>query len=431
MKNPASRPRNFLLLLPACLLALAASAGNAVAQEPAGNEIMFGVVFTPEVNGRKLASQVQDLKELGVSCAKFWLDWNQVEPKLAAFDSVSGKFGKAPDGKGSDLSLEFLRDHPQLVEEYAFPERPGSNFHGLLDWSLPDRLVKELNAAGIAPLPLIGDGAATPAWPEPASQDRVSPEPLGRRCSTKVAGETRYYRGIGREPYLAHVYLMAAGMARRYAKDPDRILWWNTENELNWAYIHTTVAGWRCGKEWSDRQFLAELLAALYQGIKAGNPEARSAMNLNIHDPKWVLDLKNFAPEMDGIGLGAYPNYLFAWPVLDGLLNSAVGKAVRRSQGKPVLVLETGYPAGPKFMGWNENLQARYVRDSVRGAVGQGAKAYIYFKLDDTDLAISAASLQRVENHWGLVRLDGSRKPAFQAYQKAIADCRQRNDSAP
>jgi len=384
---------------------------------------MFGVVFTPEVHGRPLGSQIQDLKELGVSCAKFWLDWNRVEPKLAAFDRATGKFGKAPAKAATDLSLEFLREHPELIEEYAFPEQPGSRFQGLVDWSLPDRLIKKLNAAGISPLPLIADAIATPFWPEPASQDRISPEPLGLTCSTKIAGETKNYRGIGREQYLAHAYLHAAGLSRRYARDPAKVSWWNTENELNWAYIHTTVAGWRCGKSWSDRKFLAELLSALYRGIKAGNPEARSSLNVNIHDPKWILDLKSWTPDMDALGLGAYPNYLFPWPVMDWLLTAAVRQAVSRSQGKPVLVLETGYPAGPKQMGWNEKLQAQYIADSVKGALGQGARAYIYFKLDDTDLAIPVKSLQRVENHWGLVRLDGSRKPAFQAYQKAIADC--------
>ncbi len=405
----------------ACLLLTCAAEEKSIKADPLQNKILFGVVFTPEVNGRSLKSQIQDLKELGAGCAKFWLDWNWVEPRLAGLEGGSVKFGKPAEKGATDLTLDFIIAHPELIEEYAFPEKPGSRFQGWIDWSIPDRLIRELNAAGIAPLPLIGDGTATPFLSGFNPQPEISPEAPGFSCQTRVAGETRSYRGIGKEQYLAHLYLFSAGLARRYSKEPAKVEWWNTENELNWTYIHTTVAGWRCGKSWVDQKFLTELLRVLYLGIKAGNPAALSTMNVNIHDPDWIKDLDRWSPLMDALGLGSYPNYLFPRPLMDRILTAGVKLAVSRSKGKPVFILETGDPSGPAELGWNENLQARYISSSVAGATKQGARAYIYFKLDDTDLAIPAGSLQQVENHWGLVRLDGTRKPAFFSYQNAIA----------
>jgi len=405
------------------LLAAAGEENKKVPLKNSKDKIMFGVVFIPEANGRSFASQVRDMKELGVSCARFWLDWDWVEPKLSAFDRASEKFGKPPKEGASDLTLDYLTAHPELIEEYAFPEQEGSRFKGLIDWSIPDRLIKELNAAHISPLPLIADATAAPLFPGTDAPARISPEPIGSSCQTNVAGDIKTYRGIGREQYLAHIYLFSAGLARRYSQAPSKVVWWNTENELNWTYVHTTVAGWRCGKIWTDQKFLTELLSALHQGIKAGNPSALSTMNVNIHDPDWINDLNNWNSYMDALGIGSYPNYLFAWPLMDPLLTNAVKQAKARSNNKPVFVLETGYPSGPTQLGWNENLQARYVSRSTAGAVKQGAQAYIYFKLDDADLAIAPGNLQQVENHWGLIRVDGSRKPAFFAYKNAIANC--------
>ncbi len=402
MNLPGHALKNFALL--AIFFLLSAARGEESSTTAKADEVMFGVVFTPEVNGRSLESQIQDMKDLGVNTAKFWLDWNWIEPRLAG-----------------DFRLEDLKAHPELIDEYAFPEKPGSRFRGLLDYSKTDRLARDFNAAGISPLPLIADAIATPLA-HGEKVERISPEPEGSFCSTTIAGQVNQYRGIGRERYLAHIYLHAAGLARRYSRPPMQVDWWNTENELNWTYIHTTIAGWRCGKTWTDQEFLTDLLRALHDGIKAGNPQAATTMNVNIHDPDWISDLARWAPEMDALGLGSYPNYIFAWPLMDRLLTQAVSRAVARSRGKPVFVLETGYPSGPKELGWNDNLQAHYISKSVAGTIKNGGRAYIYFKLDDTDLAIPLGSLQKVENHWGLVRLDGTRKPGFFAYQKAIAN---------
>jgi hypothetical protein len=366
--------------------------------------VMFGVVFMPGANGRPLASQIRDMKDLGVASAKFWLDWNAVEPRITA----------------NDLTIDQVRGHPEIIEEYAHPEMADSRFKGLVDWTVADRVINELARAGISALPLIADATGAPLLPGPDAPALISPAPIGDSCSTNVAGETKTYRGIGRDQYLAHVFLFAAGLARRYSRPPNQVLWWNTENELNWTYIHASIAGWRCGKVWTDQKFLTDLLATLHKGVKAGNASAGSTMNLNIHDPDWLVDLSRWQRDLDAIGLGSYPNYLFAWPLLDPLLTNAVRQATTRSSGKPVFVLETGYPSGPSQLGWSEKRQAEYISRSVEGAIKNGAAAYFYFKLDDADLAIAPGSLQQVESHWGLVRVAGSRKPAFEAFKNAV-----------
>lgn len=377
-------------------------------QRPASTpSFLWGIVFAPEANGRNVDAQVRDMREAGANAAKFWFEWSRVEPIAVTYGD-----GFVPASPGKYLTREEVRASPALIREYAEPSH--GRFHGLIDWTYYDSLIGQLNRAGLTPVPLIADATTAPFMQ--GNTLRIAPEPAGW-TNTEPTPQSPGYIGIGREEYLGHLLLFVAAAARRYSRGDLNVSLWNTENELNWTYVHVLVAKWRKGDAWLDDSFLLDLLATLYEGVHLGNPDARATMNLNISDPDWMADARRYAPFMDVIGLGAYPNYLFGMPILDQQVTDAVDAATRL--GKPVMVLETGYPSGPVGLDWSAENQANYLQAAIRGAYDRGAAGYFHFKLDDE--AAPRDAIQQVENHWGLVDVRGDRKPSFFAFLEAAA----------
>jgi hypothetical protein len=231
-----------------------------------------------------------------------------------------GEFGVAGDNRPTDLTRDMLSANPEWIEDYAFPERPGSLFHDLVDWSRLDAVVDQLVAVGIVPLPLIGDAPAAPKISGPEGPATIAPQQLSYRAQE--------YTGIGREAYLAHLELHAAAASRRYSQSPERVTWWNIENELNITYVHLVV-GWRVGDAWLEEAFRNEVPASLSRGIKLGSPNARATHNVNacLFDPNWTDSLARYAEYLDAVGLGCNPNYLSPEPLQSDLLIDAVKTA--------------------------------------------------------------------------------------------------------
>lgn len=365
-------------------------------------------MFAPGANGRPVEAQITDMKEAGANAAKYWFDWSVVEPRAVRFDN-----SLRPAEQGSSVTRAILRSRPDLIEEYAFPD--SGRFLRLIDWSTSDELIRALNRAGLSPVPLIADATTAP-FVESAdgSLNRIAPEEPPWTGRTSVPGLTWGYTGVGREAFLGQVLLFTAAAARRYSRGDLRVDLWNTENELNWTYVHVLVAGWRKGDAWLDPSFLLDLLSTLQEGIHLGNPSARATMNLNIADPDWKADARLYLPFMDVIGIGAYPNYIFGEPIQSSQVVDAVDFA--RSLDKPVMVLETGYPSGPEGHSWTAEKQAEYFRSAAGGACSLDAEGFFYFKLDDEDLP--RPDVQAVENHWGLIDIQGKRKPSFDAFRE-------------
>ncbi|MBI2889883.1 MAG: hypothetical protein HYY13_03760 [Nitrospirae bacterium] len=400
-----------LLLLPALLSSC--DSGRSTA-----DGFLWGIVFTPGANGRTLEAQARDMSDAGANAAKFWLDWSRVQPTVLRFDE-----SLVPSTTGALPTREAVRAAPRLIEAFAQPE--SSALREWVDWSYSDKLIGTLSRAGLAAVPLIADATTAPfLTADRARRTRIAPEePPWKDTSVTDAIESGY-EGIGRENYLGQVLLYTAAAARRYSRGSLAVGLWNTENELNWTYVHVLVAGWRKGNAWLDEGFLTDLMATLAEGIHLGNPAARVTMNLNISDPDWLADLRTYGPHMDVIGLGAYPNYLYGEPILSDLVGAAVGDARRAglpaSAGKPVMVLETGYPSGPPGRDWSPEYQAEYLRRAAGGACREGAEGFFYFKLDDEDLP--RQDVQAVENYWGLVDASGNRKPSFHALTETIRE---------
>ncbi len=435
---PAEQPQTPMISRRAALGALGALAGGAAVFATAGcapqfghpfppsgpppdgwaDNPMWGVVLDSWPHGLVAAAQIDQMRELGVGYAKYWLGWNLTEPKLAAYNAAQDTFGVAGNNQPTDLTRALVADHPEWVDQYAFPERPDSPFHGLIDWSSVDAKVDQLHAVGITPFPTIGDATSAPGLSVSGGMGKVAPEAL--------QFVTQGYVGIGREAYLAHIELYVAGAARRYS-EPGNVTWWNLENELNITGLHATVFGWRNGFAWLDATFHTELIATLARGMKRGSTAARGTHNVSPLDPNWQYVMTDFAPHLDALGFGSYPNYLFPFPMLTNQLIDAVkwASTLGKKLGKPVFVMETGYASGPESIGWNEQLQAEYVSTAPVEAIKAGASAYFHFMLNDRpDWNVPDTELMRVEGHYGLVRLDGTHKPSFAAFQQIIAASR-------
>ena len=378
-------------------------------------EPFFGVVFDRSAEGLATEAQIAQMQELGIGYAKFHAFWDQTEAELAGYNLSLNDFGVAGDDRPTDLTRELLAANPEWIEDYAFPERSDSRFSGLIDWSLMDGVVDQLLAAGIRPLPMITDSLFAPRITRPDGRYRILPEPLDFIQPGVV--------GIGREAYLAHAELHTAAVARRYSGQPRRVTWWNIENELNLAYLHVQLFGWRTGDAWLDDAFLVDLLATLYRGLKLGSPDARATHNVNPIGPNWADDLASYAEHLDAIGIGAYPNYVSPRPLQTEVLIAGVEAAA--AFGKPVIVLETGNPSGPASGGWDEALQAEYLATAPVESFNAGAIGYIHFLLNDRDPKIwdsNEGELTQVENYWGLVRVDGTYKPSFEILQGILQD---------
>ena len=366
----------------------------------------WGVVFNP--GQRNLPEQIGNLDDLGVNYGRFWLDWSKIQALAFRFNPATQKLVWENNSAYFYPSLESIVGSSDLIDEYA----------GHITWTEFDTFVQNLRQAEVAPLPLIADATTAPF--APGTRARIAPEDEGWTGSACILGACVDYAGIGRDAYLAQAYLHAAALARRYR---DRIGIWNLENELNWAYVHTGVAGWRVGSAWSDPEFCRRLLKTLADGIKAGNPSALVTMNFNIHDPAYLQKIGDWADPLDLIGIGAYPNYLFATPIMSSLLSSAI-QNVKAITNKPVLVLETGYPSGPAAKGYSETNQVQYLNESTRATLENAGSGYFYFHLEDPPGTPGPGDLQAVEYYWGLTCPDGTTKPAYGEFKSLIADSR-------
>jgi len=396
---------------------------------PADNlpEFMFGT----SQGGRPA---VPFAAELGVTWTRLKVSWDDVEPEIV----------------NRDLTIADVDADPAMIIDYI-------NDH---DWSYSDEWLAELKDFGIKPLMIVGHGYTN-----------TLPYYLGNRLSPDA---------IGRENYLGHIYLFTRAAVERYNGDGDNdapgdvvVKHWQLENELNQAFF-TALWGWRTpsfmdalGSAWQDWNFVTELLTTLHAAVKKEDPDALTTVNFHTDvpeqldavfgHPSWQNAIREWVPWIDFIGIDSYPNYYKSEPVQGYTLSQKVLEASARGCNKPVVIIETGYPAGPPERGFNEDLQAQYIQEAYDAAVNAGAQGFFLFGVktkethnvvltqEDIDnieyldglyqsgnivqlIAWAYANedyvfnhfvdaLQSVEGYWGLFRGDGTKKPGWDVFR--------------
>lgn len=397
-------------------------------------ELMVGLSQTPP-------TLVPLANELGVRYARPTLAWREIEPTVA------------PLG----LTVAELRAHPEWIDDYIASR----------NWSSFDAELGGMIAGGVIPVPIVGHGyvGALPRM-EGSPDQPADPDHLGR------------------EEYLARIYRAARATVERYDHDGHLdapggldVRYWQTENELNQAFL-TALWGWRSpsllealGSAWQDFSFVSQILSTLRLAVKDADATALTTMNFHtdisdelmkfVLQPTWMESVVSWRMQMDFLGVDAYPNYYRATPVNGAAVGERVARVAGESCGMPIVVVETGYPTGPSVEGFGETEQADYVQTAFDGAIAAGARGFFLFgtqtaeqsnveitpeDLANLELVADAYEngdvgallnfllfnvdyieshfvyvLQAVEPFWGLVRADGSHKPAWDTYAAIAA----------
>ena len=149
-------------------------------------------------------------------------------------------------------------------------------------------------------------------------------------------------------------------------------------------------------------------------------------------------ELHRLAPNhLVTVGMGSYQNLLVRGPdgrrpvdysdVISLHNYNAADTArqideLRAASGKPVLLGEFGWPTGPlcRVQGYTEAEQARVYREALGQATGRAA-GVLAWTLRDFDVGPSRRWDTR-EEHYGLIRADGSFKPAAEELRASPAD---------
>lgn len=338
----------------------------------------------------RLDRAISDLVELGANAWRPWIHWGVVEPVIAQ----------------PLLARREVTD--QRVEDYARDESHG--------WAAYDHLVDACCAAGIELHLVLGGGYhfALPAFEHATSGMKFLPSV------------------VGHEAYLAHLLLHTRAVVRRYR---DRVSLWQLENELNGAGETRTFVRWRWGGSWWNWSFLTAILDTLHEAVKTESPAAQVSHNF-VTDIRllpgmhWSRDIRRWRERLDIVGIDAYPDYVLGHWSRGAKVARTTEAAVEVSGGKPVMVLEAGYPTAPAYRGFSEAGQVEYLESAIESSLRCGARGYYYYNLCSPEGQMrwfqGETPFERVEPHWGLVRGDGSCKPGFDAIRRVYGGWRER-----
>lgn len=273
---------------------------------------------------------------------------------------------------------------------------------GAFRWTELDRVETEARRAG---LKVLGVLAYTPAWARPAGTTDKTP-PSDPAAFARFAG----------------------AVAARYADDATAFRAWEIWNEPNVSTF------WQPKP---DPAGYAALLRGAATAMRAADPGVvivSGGVAPAVDDPAGV----EIAPETfvaavlaNGAGssfdvLGAHPYSYPARPDDDTtqawnsfvrlpLLRAALDRVGRR--GVPIWLTEVGAPTGSASRAVSETDQADIIERAVRVARGLPyvQRTFVYTLRDR-----AGAPANDIEAHFGLQRADGSLKPAWTAFVRAI-----------
>jgi len=428
-------PRSFLLSLLLPLVAVVLVMPSCIPPCPPDDPVEIPEFILGTSQGG--TASIPLAAELGAGWMRTQVTWRSVEPVVI----------------NRGITVADVDNNPGLIADYIQEQ----------SWTGPDALIGQIIAAGLEPLVIVGHGYAS-----------TLPE---------FDGATLTPDRIGRENYLGQIYLLSRAVVERYNGDGELdapggqvVRFWQLENELNQAFL-TALWGWRepsfldaLGCAWRDWTFVTQLLETLSAAVRAEDPDAWTTVNFHTDVPaeinqgfllpSWENAIREWVSYVDIIGLDAYPNYYLPDPVRGEELQQRVATASEMGCGKPVVVVETGYPTGPAERGYTEAGQAEFIQEAFDASVAGGAQGFFLFGVktgeahgteitpedlanieylgelyDQGDfaglLAFALANaeyledhfadvLQTVEPYWGLVRTDGTHKAGWDVFQ-AIA----------
>lgn len=256
------------------------------------------------------------------------------------------------------------------------------------------------------------------------------------RRGYRVELQLRYHPTPAQEGDIPAWLRFVREVVRRFGPDPG-VTGLQVTNEVNFYPIAPDA---------SDSAF-AGARDALIRGVEAAHRTARRAGFAQLEigfnwayrtDPAneagfWhylrIEGGRRFAHAVDWVGLDAYPGTIFppvGEPVANGFregmidamseLRECYMPIARLGHSVPIHVEENGWPTGP---GRPESEQVTALRQMV-GAVVSFRSAYHVTDYRWFDLRDHNSSSPNFQQHYGLLRDDYSRKPAFAAYRRLL-----------
>lgn len=268
-------------------------------------------------------------------------------------------------------------------------------YKGGTDWPRLDRVVNAAHARGLR---VVGILTTLSMWARPADRD--------------------WSYGPSTDAERDAFASFAAAAARRYA---GRIDVWEIWNEPN------LPGAWQPGVSADD---YVALLARAAPAIRAANPRATiltggtggaTGDGSDIHSDEWVRQLyeRGARPYFDAVAVHPYPDPGYASVDHGEMARAFRTRALMDANGdsaKAIWGTETGIPSGGGHWSVSEQRQAQMVSEVYgKWNTMRNAGPLMWFTLVDFDRGGDR------EGYFGLVRLDGSRKPAFGAMQSMMA----------
>jgi hypothetical protein len=188
---------------------------------------------------------------------------------------------------------------------------------------------------------------------------------------------------------------------------------WQIENEPDWWQGHV-LAGWRSGFMWLRESNKEPMLSALSDVVRNEAPKSKIIINLESSGKN--MNWKMYAKYCDIIGIDPYPSYLR--PDMTDVSDIAkVSVEANESTGLPIYIIETGYPTGPRWFGFTEKQQAKYVASACKYAYeSDEVKGLGMYRFSDSYWK----SFPTQENYFGLLDIQGEPKRAWHEYVKQI-----------
>ena len=243
---------------------------------------------------------------------------------------------------------------------------------------------------------------------------------------------------VGADEYIKVAGQLTKAIVARYK---DRIHYWALENEVNAWEGHASIL-FRFRKTtdqyWlnpSLNGFRDNLMETLYRSVKDADKDAKTVAP--IHYGAWAGEITGFHDSYiprnyDVLGVTLYSDYMNIVPPYltpEQVAQDYVSRATKFStaNGRPVIVLETGFPSGEyryKNPYWTEDGQQRFVSAFATAAMDHtdAILGFYFYRFRDTNppgFSVTIGS-QPQEDFFGLVDFAGRMKPSWLAYGQKI-----------
>lgn len=300
-----------------------------------------------------------DIDALGAKVVHSWFQWDFVE---------------------ENLSEPFLIEEEvteEMIARYASGEQEG------IDWTLTDNHVNEYDGLDL----IMGIGSG---W------KNSMPLYNGEKITPDI---------IGRDQYIGQLYLHTRACVRRYK---DKVFLWQIENEPNISEILIAL-GLRVGNSWNDIDFMTRVLAVLEKAVREEDSDALVTINFFVDTNNYQEDIDRWASMVDMIGIDSYQDVFTKDPIAaaDTILNK-IERISNLSEGKPVMILETGYSSGPDGSDFTEGNQKIFVEELYSKMDDFNACGAIYFKHSTAEE--STPGLFPSKHYRGLIRENNEKK---------------------